>query len=257
MIAAGITIGMYSVLYKDNILFKAVEHIFIGVSGGYMLFLQWHNVFWPEIIQKIFVPDPGDPHDFWRIIPLVLGILMVLRVSKKIGWISRYTFAWVMGVSAGLAIPKYMESIIIKQTRYTVQNPFVGDTFDIAFAGIFLGLLVSYIVLEWLVFSTSRKSWLRWVLIVPLTGMTYYGTIVGMISLSNIIVLVGVLSVLVYFFFSIEHKGPIAPVSKMGIYFLMISFGASFGYTIMARMSLFIGRLEFLLQDWLGVLSSH
>ncbi len=54
MIAAGITIGMYSVLYKDNVMFKAVEHVFIGVAGAYMLYLQWHNVFWPEIIRKIY-----------------------------------------------------------------------------------------------------------------------------------------------------------------------------------------------------------
>jgi hypothetical protein len=35
---------------------------------------------------------------------------------------------------------------------------------------------------------------------------------------------------------------------------LMISFGASFGYTVMARISLLIGRLEFLLKDWLHII---
>ena len=37
--------------------------------------------------------------------------------------------------------------------------------------------------------------------------------------------------------------------------FLMIFFGATFGYTVMARISLLIGRLTFLLKDWLGLLS--
>jgi len=40
----------------------------------------------------------------------------------------------------------------------------------------------------------------------------------------------------------------------VGIWFLMISFGASFGYTIMARLSLLIGRIRFLLDDWLHVM---
>ena len=31
----------------------------------------------------------------------------------------------------------------------------------------------------------------------------------------------------------------------------MISFGASFGYTVMARVSLLLGRFQFLLGDWL------
>ena len=42
--------------------------------------------------------------------------------------------------------------------------------------------------------------------------------------------------------------------SETGIVFLMVGFGASFGYTVMARMSLLIGRLQFFLRDWLGVI---
>jgi hypothetical protein len=34
----------------------------------------------------------------------------------------------------------------------------------------------------------------------------------------------------------------------------MVTFGASFGYTVMSRMSLLIGRIDFLLHDWLGMI---
>jgi hypothetical protein len=37
-------------------------------------------------------------------------------------------------------------------------------------------------------------------------------------------------------------------VARVGIYFLMVSFGAAFGYTVMARMSLLIGRFDELIQ---------
>ena len=69
-----------------------------------------------------------------------------------------------------------------------------------------------------------------------------------------LVVLVGVIGVLVYFFFSVEHTGTAGHISKVGIWFLMISFGASFGYTIMARVSLLIGRVTFLLDDWLHLM---
>ena len=69
---------------------------------------------------------------------------------------------------------------------------------------------------------------------------------------SILIGVVGVLSVLVYFFFSAEHKGVIGGVSRVGIWFLMISFGAAFGYTIMGRISILIGRVVFLLSTWIG-----
>lgn len=66
-----------------------------------------------------------------------------------------------------------------------------------------------------------------------------------------IIVLVGVVSTLVYFYYSKEHKGVIGVTAKVGIWFIMVSFGAHFGYTVMGRVSLLIGRVQFLYDDWL------
>ncbi|MCY2924134.1 MAG: hypothetical protein NT031_01620, partial [Planctomycetota bacterium] len=66
-------------------------------------------------------------------------------------------------------------------------------------------------------------------------------------------VLIGTVCVLFYFFFSVRHGKLGAGVSKIGIWFLMISFGASFGYTVMGRLSLLIGRVRFLLFDWLNI----
>ena len=63
-------------------------------------------------------------------------------------------------------------------------------------------------------------------------------------SLNTSLILVGVISVRFDFFFSIEHTGAARRVARVGIYFLMISFGAAFGYTVMARMSLLIGRFD-------------
>lgn len=73
-------------------------------------------------------------------------------------------------------------------------------------------------------------------------------------ALWAILILVGVIATISYFFFSAERKGVLKHVSYVGIVFIMVGFGASFGYTVMARISLFIGRLQFLLGDWLGII---
>ena len=70
----------------------------------------------------------------------------------------------------------------------------------------------------------------------------------------QILLVVGTITGVIYFFFSAKHEGVIGKLSKVGIYFLMISFGGAFGYTAMARISLLIGRLQFLLGDWLGLI---
>jgi hypothetical protein len=73
-------------------------------------------------------------------------------------------------------------------------------------------------------------------------------------SLSGIIILVSVLCCLVYFFFSMEHKGVVGKTARAGIYVLMVTFGAAFGLTVMGRITLLTERFDFLFKDWLHLL---
>lgn len=70
---------------------------------------------------------------------------------------------------------------------------------------------------------------------------------------NNLLVVIMVVSALIYFFFSMEHKGAVGKTATFGIWVIMVGFGASFGYTVMARVSLLIGRIQFLLGDWLSL----
>jgi len=69
------------------------------------------------------------------------------------------------------------------------------------------------------------------------------------VNLNQIVILLGVFTVLIFFFFSLEHKKFVGGISRIGLFFIMVSFGASFGYTVMARISLLIGRFQFLIDD--------
>lgn len=81
--------------------------------------------------------------------------------------------------------------------------------------------------------------------ILPLAG-TPWEEVLG-----NYVLIVGTIAALIYFFFSKAHTGAFGSMAKVGIWVLMLGFGASFGYTVMARLSLLIGRVIFLFQDWL------
>ncbi|MEO0142105.1 MAG: hypothetical protein ABIL70_00620 [candidate division WOR-3 bacterium] len=73
-------------------------------------------------------------------------------------------------------------------------------------------------------------------------------------GISSLLILLGVICTVIYFFFSKEHKGILRIASRTGIIFIMIGFGASFGYTVMARVSLLIGRIQFLFGNWLCII---
>jgi hypothetical protein len=202
MVAAGFTLSLYSFLYKDNPLFKFAEHVFVGVAAAYIFGQYWYQSLYGEIIASFTAAEAGpEAHSRWLLlIPTLLGLLMLTRFSKRIGWLSRYAFAFFVGVGAGFTIPRYISSFVLAQ-----MGP-----------------------------SLAPITW-------------------SVEGLNLVIILIGVVSVLIYFFFSVEHTGAVGVVSKVGVWFLMVSFGASFGYTIMARLSLLIGRIGFLMRDWLGL----
>ena len=70
----------------------------------------------------------------------------------------------------------------------------------------------------------------------------------------GIMILIGVICTISYFYFSREHKGPLKISANIGIWFVMIGFGATFGYTVMARVSLLIARMQFLFTDWIHLI---
>jgi hypothetical protein len=72
-------------------------------------------------------------------------------------------------------------------------------------------------------------------------------------SLDVIVFTIGLVCSLLFFFYSREHKGALGVASRLGVIFLMVSFGAGYGYTVMSRISLLIGRFQFLLEEWLGM----
>jgi len=87
---------------------------------------------------------------------------------------------------------------------------------------------------------------------------TYQWTLIGvdgLTAVNNIILLVGVITVTAYFFFTIrkEKVAGLGYITTIGRYYLMIWFGAKFGNTVTARFTLLIGRFQFLLYDWLGL----
>ena len=204
-VAVGLTLFIFSFLYKDNPLFKLAENLYVGVSVGYTIVKTYDTV----IVHLIWKPIVENK-EWTLLIPVAIGLLMLTRYVPKAAWLSRYAFAFIVGVGSGLAIPRTISSFILKQIEDTVRPLMI---------------------------------------LVPGEGLSFTWNLLNPASSVNaIIILVGVSSVLFYFFFSVEHTGAGKAVARTGILFLMIAFGAAFGYTVMARMSLLIGRLTDLIE---------
>lgn len=73
-------------------------------------------------------------------------------------------------------------------------------------------------------------------------------------SINNIIFVVATITVTAYFYFTVSLKSPVMKgVTTLGRSFLLVCFGATFGSTVMSRISVLLGRLQFLIEDWLRI----
>ncbi len=69
----------------------------------------------------------------------------------------------------------------------------------------------------------------------------------GMTIFSNLLIVVGSVTVLAYFLFTESlKKGPMESIGKIGQYFIMGALGATFGSVMTFRINALIGRIDFL-----------
>ncbi len=213
-LAVGCTIAIYSFLYKDNVVFKLAEHLYVGLSAGYGFCYAFFKIVWPDLLLPLgrvtvsslggTLSEPLSSHEnWWLLIPLIFSILILTRFFRRIDWLSKWSFAFIIGTTAGITIPFVTSAYLIKQIVPSLRP---------------------LIIVE----NTLAQS---------------------IISSGNaILILIGIGAVLCYFFFSLEQKKTMKVISRIGIYYMMIAFGAAFGYTIMGRASLTIARFQHLVE---------
>jgi len=157
-------------------------------------------------VMRVLIPDWWElifsEGKYWLIIPGLLGILALTRLVRKYSWLSRIAFAFIMGFTSGVAIPTAVDAFVLKHSSKTISP---------------------------LIQRTAEGN----------IDFSIYGIFA---AFSDLLVIVLVICTLVYFFFSIEHRGPIKIAARGGILFLMVAFGIAYGNTVMGRMSLLYNR---------------
>ncbi len=217
--AAFFTLAIFSFLYADNPFYKIAEAVAVGVSAGYWIVIAFWDVVVPNLIGKI----SPTTIQAWAMPGLSgpdaardLWYLIPLILGGMLLWRLAPKGAW---------IARWPLAFVI---------------------GAFSGLqMIGFLHGDFL--AQIRNT------ILPVVVMNQ-GSFDFSTSFRNLLIVTGVLCGVVYFFFSFEHKGFIGVTARAGMGFLMILFGAAFGYTVMGRIALLAIRIEFLLDDWLWLI---
>lgn len=341
-VAAACTLGIYTVLYRENRIFRFLEHVFIGVAAGYGLMIAITEVldprWWkPMVTENTVVISACDMQNGW-----IGGTLdeqlkregdasirwepkraQTLKFTKPpMSWAdARYIKLWLHSsvrtqYSIQLAIgtapergEKYAwlstmipldfrgwREIMLPLDEFTKQGePNLKEVRVVELraprelqrtdAVIHLDNIRHCIGRKWYwIFAlvggllyytifTPRFAWMSRFIIGLTMGLQsgytfkafaliFYPHIERsirpiyvpgnpLLTFNNIVYIVILLCVLVYFFFSIEHRhAAVRTPARIGRWLLMVTFGLIFGNTVMARFSLFIKRVDFLIDQF-------
>jgi hypothetical protein len=114
-----LTLMVLSYLIGDNPAFRVAVYIFIGVSAGYAAAVAWHQVLYPRLIWPLVSGSLADR--LLTVIPLVLGLLLLLKLSPRTSHLGTPSMAFLVGVGAAVAIGGAVMGTIFPQTRASVN----------------------------------------------------------------------------------------------------------------------------------------
>lgn len=218
-LAIFLTVCILSFLYEDNPVYKLAEHIFLGVSIAIGVLEAWYGVFEPNLINKLM-----GGH-LLSLVPLTLIVLLFGKLVRSVDWVAKIPIAFIVATFAGLNLTGEAKANLMSPMAASMPNlielwqqnyPGGGGLSTVAgLAAIGKGL-----------FNIERD---------------------GAGVLSGVLLVAGICGTLLHFYFSAAHNRPMQYVSRFAVIVLMLSFGASFGYTVMGRISLAIGRAQVLM----------
>jgi hypothetical protein len=118
-----LTLMILSYLVGDNPAFRVAVYIFVGVSAGYVAAVAWWQVIYPKVFLALFSGTFIDA--LIALVSLILGILLLMKLSSRTAWLGTPSLAFLVGVGAAVAVGGAVMGTIIPQTLASINvlNP--------------------------------------------------------------------------------------------------------------------------------------
>lgn len=182
-LAAISTLAIYSILYRENVVFRFFEHIFVGLATGYGIYIVVVQILGP----RWWVPLADEGKWYW-VFALLMSSMFYTVYTRRFSWMNRLAVGAFMGLGAGLGIVSFVTDLApqIKASfkpLWTTHAPYLLVNNVIFF--ITLLTVMSYFFFSFehnhrAIRSSSRLG--RWLLMVAF-GAIFGNTVMGRMSL--------------------------------------------------------------------------
>ena len=243
-LAALLTLAIFSFLYADNPAYRLAEAMVVGVSAAYWMVVGFWDVVVPKLLATL---TPGMVK---ALVQPTLKVPLFSPWSPETWDTAHAAFGPWLQQWGAMALAMLLGLMLL--WRLLPRGGWIAG-WPLAFiVGVTAGRrMVTQVESDLMEQAASTMQ-----SVVPSTGDLGAWEWVWA-TLPGVLVLVGVVCCLCYFLFSVQHRGVVGGAARVGVWYLMITFGAAFGFTVMGRIALLADRVEFLLDDWLWIIDPN
>ena len=103
---AGLVLSLmvFSYLLGDNFLYRLAVAIFVGMAAGFIAVVTVESVLLPWFYSTALAPEASPAVRVTGLAPLVLGILLLMKTSPRLGRIGNLALAFLVAVGAAVAV---------------------------------------------------------------------------------------------------------------------------------------------------------
>jgi len=142
-----LTLFIFSYLLGDNFLYRIAVHMLVGGIAGYATIVVVEGVVVPWINLTI-MGEGSAPTRSVGLIPFVVWVFLVLKLTPRLAYIGNIGMAFVIGVGAGVAVVGAVDGTVIPLVRATGAS--VDDSSAINAVIAILGTISTLIYFQYL-----------------------------------------------------------------------------------------------------------
>lgn len=187
------TLALFSLIYRENRIYRIFEHLFVGLAAGYMI-----KITWQDILEKLWWRPMIEDGQWPWIFALFVGLLYYTVYSKKHSWMSRVAIGILFGLVAGQIFQQtandYVPQIVTSfKPIYDAPIPRGSETTHLGIGLtnlLFVFILVTVLVYFFFSFEQKNKLVLKTARTGRLMMMFAFGAIFGSTVMARMALLI-------------------------------------------------------------------
>jgi len=115
-----LTLMVFSYLLGDNFLYRLAIYVFVGLAAGFVTMVTVQSVLLPWITTTVL--SSSVPNKVLGLIPLIIGLLLLLKATQRFNRLGNLGLAFVVGIGTAVALVGAISGTLLPLANATATS---------------------------------------------------------------------------------------------------------------------------------------